>query len=110
MEFSQPVPVAARFFLGPARAEVDFSKPLNLGLIDTGNWSAHVNNFLRRPTVAIVRPPPDPPTRVFLAAFNVGTFDMHANEMTYAPPPFDVVSQEGLQAEAFADFPLSLFP
>jgi hypothetical protein len=42
-------------------------------------------------------------TQVVLGGPPAGTCD-------YSPPPFDVLSKDGVPAEAFAAFPLTFYP
>jgi hypothetical protein len=96
-----PVPIAAVYDPGGPTVTVTFSCPLISRSLDATNWFVRVGNV--RYGAIGASSAGDHVTLVVIAdGANVG-----ADVVSFTPPPFDVVSAVGgVQAAAFADFPL----
>lgn len=105
-----PAPVEAIYSLGTNRLRVEFDRPLIEQNIAVGNWGG----VLKRNAV------PDNWTG-FLPTFtsgrfadvgvNIGLPGVGADRVSFAPPPFDVLSaRTRLPTQAFADFPVTIVP
>lgn len=96
-----PVPIAATLALISGVWSVTFDRPLEVGPLDASNWTFRANNFDY-----------DPITAAAVGSQVQGTSSISdpnagADIVNYAPPPFDVKSAPGIEAAAFADFPLA---
>jgi len=81
---------------------VTFDQPLNTdAALDTGNWTARIDGDAYSTSLAGAL------DRVVSLAITVGAPDPGIDQVTFAPPPNDVIgSGSGLAALAFADYPL----
>lgn len=94
-----PRPTSASWHSFPNRVEVTFDQNLLGASLDTANWTAWDGNQYAVITGASTlgntvtlfhgTPPPMPP----------------GGWVSYDPPPFDVVSLEGIAAKGFSRFP-----
>lgn len=84
----------------PETVVVGFDSPIVAGVLDFPNWTVRYSNLRyivsgavsdgAAVTVTIVTPIAEP----------------GVNDLTYAPPPFDVIAVCGTPAAAFAGFPI----
>lgn len=97
-----PVPIKATFSVGLRQAVITFNHPLLDVPLDPANWSVR-DMDLDQPvqTAAVVLP-----NVVRLVTLGVGP-DPGLDGVSFAPPPFDVVSDTAkpTPAPAFTDFP-----
>lgn len=97
---SVPVPIAATLALISGVWSVTFDRPLQAGPVDVPNWTFRGNGNSYDPVTAVA---------VLDRVQGTSTIsdpDPGADVVSYAPPPFDVKSAPGIEAAAFADFPL----
>lgn len=101
-ELDAPVPVLAETFLFPNRVFITFSTVMKPAIVDKRSWSVRIGNQAYTIDSAEVK--------LFGVELMVtpGAGDPGANVVSFAPPPFDVVSAAGhVPAPAFADFPIT---
>jgi len=95
-----PVPLAAVDFAGIPNPSVvvTWDQPLAPGLLAPSNWSARLAGVAYSGVACSAA---GVETTTFLLA---GHPDPGKDEVSYSPPPFDVVSAKGIAAAAFAGF------
>lgn len=97
---SPPLPLSATFNLGSLAWSCTFDQPLQAGALDFANWSLRASGDAYTATSAAAA------GSVVSGIATIATPAPAADDITFAPPPFDVLSLAGLPAIAFADFPL----
>ena len=98
-----PVPIAAVFDAGKTAVQVTFDQPLATDpALDTANWTMRIDGDAYSTSLAGALGP------VVSLAITAGAPDPGIDQVTFAPPPNDVLAtSSGLAAAAFADYPLA---
>lgn len=103
MQPDPPVPVDADYDAPSNLLRVTFDRELTPAVLDPANWSLHF--AMSRFTCSAAQVfPGDPYTVVGVMVFAAPS--IQPNKVSYAPPPFDVISTAALPAAAFANFPV----
>lgn len=94
------MPAGATWQMGTTLIEVSFSEPVvDSGSLDAGNWSYSPPDLASITSVASVGG---------IVRITLDAAPLSITGVSFDPPPFDVVGQvSGLNAEAFADFPVA---
>lgn len=101
---SAPVPVNATWHPGiPTQLTVDFDQDLvTVPVLDTGNWTAIINNIRRTCLAASSLGP------TVTLTMKTSTPQVSPNVVTFLPPPHDVVGLlNGLPAQFIINFPVT---
>lgn len=81
---------------------VTFDRPLVVGILDAGNWSARVSDILYQVTTATAL------RSDVTLTLGYGGPSVGPNVVSYDPPPNDVLSRaQNLPAIGFTDFPIA---
>jgi hypothetical protein len=100
-----PLPVDAWILSPPTAAVVLFDQRLTtVAVLDVGNWTVNYGGFDYPVTAAAAAG-----SRVNLSLAG-GAEGLPGNWVTFAPPPFDVLSHWGVAAPAFTQYPLRAGP
>lgn len=99
----EPVPISAEYIPGDDQIAIDFSENVSSLDDDASLWTARIGGFDRGvDNIADVSG-----VRVLLQ-LSGSVADPGPNVVSYAPPPFDIVSfPGGTPAPAFANFPVA---
>lgn len=92
-----PLPISAGWFIFPLDFRVFFDRPLTMGVLDSLNWFVRTDNLIRDFGLATAKQ-----DHVRLENPGIPGFNAGPDEVRYAPPPFDLLSDVGTPAAAFA--------
>ena len=96
-----PEPIRAKFDEVEEVVDVTFSHELRwTNPLDVGNWTVLYESFRWTVTAAFCAS-----SQVWLRLVKLRPWPL-LNEVSFYPPPFDVVGQNGLPVQAFANYPL----
>lgn len=107
MSHSPPLPIGATFAQTSRILTVTFDRRLTAAALDGRNWGGRILNDLWGGPLG---PGWTATGNQASGPLSKGFPDAGPDVCWYDPPPFDVISDKGLPAAAFVDYPLVLLP
>ena len=103
------MPIAATASIATRLFTITMDRPLSPGPLNSLNWGARANLTTGPQDWNPLAPPVPAGATVTFTGLNVGV-SLGGPDVTYDPPPFDLLGVTGTPAPAVRNFPLTVMP